>query len=393
VSLELEFKIALGLIILITHLFLIAAIGFLNVYAVIWVILLPFLINIKMLPGLLKACFVSPFEFAGLNLLGFVSCSLIIFFVCINFSYIQTPFPIGFDSRNFYMNIARQVANSEGLVYGFRPYNWGLLLSTGYILFKTSAVSMALSFYGFILTLIAIYKLCVRGLKISINYTLFGLLIISVTPAITNQLYTELKTDMGLLFFQVVSVSYLLYISKNYSLIEVIRSGSIFKGKDKQVIKSLVLLGLFIGFGLTIKLTNLFLATAIVVSLVWVVTNSYLVLSSTILFSLYIFYLGKIDDLTGLGQYHLGTKSFFISLVGLASIFLIVGISIYKVKITGILKSVILLSVFMLLPLAPWVIKSYNETGSMSPEKLLNGVKPGPDVSPYSIINNYKNQN
>lgn len=389
-----DFKISVGLILLISHLFIFAAIGLLNLYSILWVLLLPIVLQIKMLPDLLSSIFIQKVDLAHLNVIGFFSISILILYLLINFTYIQTTFPLGFDSRNFYMNIARQISESESLIYGYRPYNWGLLLSTGYILFKSSAVALSVSFYGFIISLIAIHQLCVRALKIDINNTLLLLLIIAVTPAITNQLYTELKTDMGLLFFQTVSISYLLHLFKDSSFVNWIKKNEKLEHRfSLKYIVSLSVLGLIIGFGLTIKLTNLFLAVAIIVAFIWISTENFFIITSAILSALVVLYLGKIDNLSGLSQYHLSTGKFFVGLLILATIAFFIGVIKDKVKIIGTIRALSIMIIFMILPLLPWMIKSYNESKSLNPEQLLNGIKPGPDITPYSIISNHKNSN
>ena len=81
-----DFKIGIGLIVLISHLFIFASFGYLNLYSVLWVILLPLALQVRQVPKLLKTSFIKPVDLAQLNIIGFFSLSLLIFFLLVNFT-------------------------------------------------------------------------------------------------------------------------------------------------------------------------------------------------------------------------------------------------------------------------------------------------------------------
>ena len=377
-------KIALGLIFFVLLLFGISAIWLLNKYSIVALIILPFLISYK---TTLKDLNNAMFKTADLKLsaVGTFIGSILVFYVVLNFVYVQAPFPIGFDSRNFYMNIANQVAHHNGLIYGFRPYNWALLISTGYVMFESSPVPLSISFFGYILSLFAMFHLGVKVLKLNPNIILFVMLLFTVSPAITNQLHLELKTDFGLLFFQLMTLSlFLKYISKKST-------------EDNTKILSFsfnsnwVLMGALVGFGLGIKMTNLFLLFALIICLFWIKSKSIATTLGVVSLTMALFILVRLDDLSGVRIYHLGLNYVVIACGLLGLILLIKGLIADRAAIVHSIKSVVVLGMMAGLVLLPWLVKNYNETKSLHPQVLLNGATMGPEINMQILHRNYMN--
>ena len=339
----------------------------------------------------LKGMLVKDWSINGLNIVGLFCISILILYLAMNFTYNQSPFPIGFDSRNFYMNISKQVALKEGLIYGFRPYNWAILMSMGFVIFKSTAVGLSLSFYGYILSLFAIFHLGARRLKINPNHVLLAMLVLTASPAITNQLYVELKTDFGLLFFQILTVSFFLSFVSSDRCKAYMRSTQIEKAKLKALSPYLIILGLFVGFGLGIKMTNMFLLFSIIICLFWLFNDDKILTSGVILLTLALFMIVRLDDLSGVRLYHLGLNSILMVLLGSGVVAM--GYSLYRNR-NAVFKPFVLvccIGLISMTTMSPWLIKNFNETRSLSPKTLLNGAPAGPDININTLHNNYIN--
>jgi len=386
------YNIGLGIFAICALLFILAAIKQYNTYSAIAVLVLPFIFHIRSLPKLLFNILLKEVELKGLKIWGGLFLCFTLFFLAMNFAHLHAPFPVGFDSRNFYMNIARQVALSEGLIYGFRPYNWSLLISLAYVLFGSSSLAVSVSFLGYILSTVAIYHLGIKAFKIKVNNVLLGLLILTVTPAITNQLYIELKTDMGLLFFQTLAVLFFVRCMLSKGFNKILKSDqqlALNPFKMTGNISKIIVLGLFLGFGLSIKLTNMFLVFAMVICLFWIISENKWVISSIFLITILLFMLAGLDKLTGLHEYHLGRTGLIIalSLVSLITVTFSF-LNARKKVINGVVISAAL-ALFTAVPLLPWMVKNYNDTESIHPSSLLNGAAAGAKVNMNTFHTNY----
>ena len=270
-------------------------------------------------------------------------------------------------------------------IYGFRPYNWSLLISTGYVLFESNPVALSISFYGYILSLFAMYHLGSKTLKLNPNIILFVMLLFTVSPAITNQLHIELKTDLGLLFFQLMTLSlFLQYISKH---------------SDEENAKVLFLnfnskllfIGALVGFGLGIKMTNLFLLFALIICLFWIKSKSIISTLGVVSLTMALFILVRLDDLSGVRIYHLGLNYLMGACAILGVLLLGRGLLNDRVAIVNSVKNVFVIGMVAGLVLLPWLVKNYNETKSLHPQVLLNGATMGPDINFQLLHRNYIN--
>ena len=377
-------RIGLGLAIIS---FLIFLLCFLNVYTLVSalaLLCLPYVVGITVWPKIVFRFFTESYNVSPLNVLGLCSSVIVLFYLTMNFVYIQAPFPVGFDSRNFYMNIARLVSINESLVFGYKPYNWALIISLGYKVFDSSAVALSLSFYGYLLSFYAYIKLGTKYLKLDLNVILFLGLLITVSPAITNQLYVELKTDFGLLFFQIIAIILFCQLIKNLRVSNIEK----FKSSIIQSKAFVILLGVILGFGIGIKLTNIFLIFSLLLAFVWIVSRNILFVIGCSLATIALFILAGMDDMSGLSQYH-------DNLLVFAILLMVVGIGMiikfafqeYKTALMSLLFASSLGLVTML-SLSPWLLKNAIETNSLNPSVVLNGAYPGPGYNLYDLMKN-----
>lgn len=378
--------IGFGLILFILILFILGSLGLISQNVVILLLFLFALVNLFYLVQSFRKFFLSPIDIRGINVLGILSFFGIVYFIILNALSSIGPFPSGFDSRNFYINISKLIADQSSLVEGYQPYYWSLLMSTGFALFDKVELVLLLSYFPIILVCLAGFKLGVEDLKLDKNNVLFVLCAFVVTPAVTNQMYTELKVDFAMLFYQLLCLSYLIVLLKR---IQKIDPSEVLKAKVRPLLMIVLLLGLLSGFALGIKMINMFMVFTILVILWWDEKDLFGTLSMLAL-CLLLFLIAGIDELSGLNKYHTTVDAVKIVLLVLmvggfvASFILRRKLNLFKSAITGIY----LMACGVLV--SPWVIKNYIETRSLSPRSLLMGKTPGPEIGVQTIINNYE---
>lgn len=386
-------KIAIGLIVISCLFFALSAVWWLKPLPIIVVLIFPVLLNIRSIPSFLKQVTVQPYIIHKLSLFGLFSLLSLGFYLCLNFAYTQAPFPVGFDTRNLYMNISKQVAESQGLIFGYRPHYWELMMSTGFVIFKSSPVPLSISFYGYLLSIFAMFHLGVKSLKIDPNKVLFCILLFTVAPAISNQLYIELKTDFALLFYQLTAA--IVFFSIFNHLVESKETSAINFSKTFKLSKSLIqmfgLLGVLIGFGLGIKMTNMFLLFTLVIALFWLIVDNLLATFSVVLLTMALFILVSLDDLSGVRIYHLGLNYTLIGCGLLGTLLFIWSLFKNRSQMLACIKMLSITGFFAMVTLSPWLIKNYNETKSLHPKTLLNGATAEPNINIQTLQRNYRN--
>lgn len=379
-------ELALGIIAFITVLFLIGVFGLLDVTSVFLLIFVSAVINISFLFSSIKDYLLKPINISDLSLLGYGSFILIVFFLTLNFMNTNIPYPTGFDSRNFYMNLAKLIAVNESLVKGYQPYNWTLLISVGFIIFDYVELALGISFFGIIISLIPIYELARKRFKYDLNHIFLVILLLVITPSIVNQMFIELKVDFGLLFFQLVTLNVFLDNFKRSTL----------KNKDHksevdvtQGMSLFVVLGLLCGFGLGIKLINLFMIFTIGI-LIWWDRNKIAGLFAALFLATAFIMVAGIDETSGLADSHLGLYFVKITCVVLGVVF--IAYSFFKYKeytINNTIKSLVF-GLAIILTMLPWMAKNYHETKTLSVKSLILGDEPGPKLNAVTILQNYR---
>ncbi len=379
------YSTVIGIMLLSFVLFLLAIFGLLYNFIIIPLLIIPIIINWRKNLSILKELSISNLfeKDSKINYLTGILIAMIIALITINYLSCMGPFPSGFDSRNYYVNISKLLGEYNGLVEGFQPYTWSLFMSIGNIAFKNISLTLLLSFSGFLLTLWAIWELCRNYCRLSLNYSLLVLLLLCTIPAIFNQLYVEQKIDFGLLFVQLCSV--LLFID----IVDKIKAAKKFR-TDKDLIRLFILLGIFSGFALGIKATHLYMLFSLVI-LLWTIYCGYNGFLAAFFITLFVVFVGKLDDISGLRDYHLGISYLKYIVLVLGLVFF--GLSVYKNRIAFLssFKMSTILAAIALLVFMPWMIKNYSDNPSgVSINKIIMGENPGPNINSQKMINNYK---
>lgn len=404
-----------GILILVLFVFLLGIVGLLNPFVMWPVLILLVAINYKSWLHFIKTVLLKPIKIPeNLNLLGIfpMFCLLVIF--SINFPQIIRPIPTGFDAIQLYVNLPALVADHQALVAGFQPYNWSLFMSLGFILFDKTEVALSLSAAGGLLSLFLMFYLGKNWLKININLLLLCLTVFYLAPTIVHQSSKELKVDLGLLYFSFCCIILFIYwyyqnnkslkikdeIDMNYnaeqpfsfSILQKIADSRIVNFISKKVNPYLILLGLFCGFALGIKLTAAFLILAVTATM-WYIAKGRIGFIAMFCVCIFAVLFLKLDQTGDLRQYHL-SATLLMYLALLIGIAIIVWLFIKDRKIVlHYVKTSVIYAIIVILTFLPWAAKNIIETGSLSVDAILIGKKLGPDIDATVIIKNFQDYN
>lgn len=384
-------KICVGCIICITYMIILGAVGFLSPFILWPLLLIPVVLNYKGTFTFIKKLFITPFfETERKNTIAYVLFFILIVFLTINIFSAQSPFPFGFDSRNFYVNISRLVGESGELVRGFPPYAWSLFMSLGYLLIDSPEVTHNLSSTACVLALLYVYRICRKYFDFSAAEALLIMVVFVVTPAVFNQLYAELKIDFGLLFFQLAVLDLIfLYIRRR----EKVKDRELSAVKDIWKFEKgtimIVMIGIISGYAISIKFTHLFFLFAVIIGF-WTYFSSIRGFLCSFFLCFGFVLLLRLDDISGLRYYHLGasTLSYVLLVIGL-----IIMALLFKSDKSGLFRSIrasAIIAILSVIGIFPWIIKNYSETPTLSPTQLLLGTPPGPDLNLEKMNQNYQ---
>jgi hypothetical protein len=372
--------ISSGLLGLTAMLFVLGAVSLLYSFVLIPIfVLLLVLLRSRALHFVRLSCWAALPLDKNLNALGLFSFFLLLFLTALNFAAVNVPMPAGFDALTLYANLPTLIADRHGLVEGFQPYNWSILMSLGLTLFNSVEISFGLSWLGGILSVFALYSLGRNWLKIDINHTLLGLLVFTLIPAFYLQSYGEIKVDLGLLF---VYLSILLLLL-GYAKAEIFSVASSSQRTDSSTspgnLAAFAMLGILTGFAVGIKLTTLYFSLALLCA-VWFYYHGKRGFFAALSASLWLIFLLKVDQIAGLRQFHLGVDRLQWALFA-CSVLLALGIlSAEKMKFWDSLRKTLVFVLFAGLAFSPWMVKNYLDSRSLSPQILLNGVQPQPKL-------------
>lgn len=410
-------SIAFGMITVSILLFLLGALQLLHAMVIGPLLAIILLVFRQRLLFFLKYTLAQPIQFSGkINWLGFGSFYLLLLFVSLIYLQNIRPFPTGFDALAVYMNLPNLIGNTNGLVSGFSPYYWSLFVSLGFILLDNFSLVVSLSVSGAILSGFAIYSICRKW--INDNHALFTTALFFTLPMVNFQAYSDVKTDLGLLFFMLtvvlVLINYLRYIypSSTNKIVSILTSSIKSKKKKKRISEKkqepeqkikgwlgskiskdyeyIILLGVLSGMVLGIKLTGLILIFSTIAGLIVIKTGRIGFLSSMTLF-LFIILVGKLDVASGLRAYHFGASYFTWAVLLLT----LVGIGFLWVRSREILietvKNVLLYAAFVGLIYIPWPVKNFSETGQLSISTITEGKPTGASKNMFEFIRNARN--
>ena len=411
-------EIALGLQGLVFLLFLLGVTSLLRTEVVGFLLLLLAGLHYKSVFEFFKTCLFTPIKLTKeLNALGTMSFFFISYLVLQNFFQVNTPFPLGFDALNTYGPLPKLIAEHKEIIGGFQIYNWSLFMSLGYILFDSSEVAMGLSMLGGVLTIFALFVLGKYYFKMNVNILLFSLLVFYITPSICVQSYLEVKIDLGLLFILVSTfillAEWVVRISRTFDYPnerikeekpEMKKGKVLVSNSNDHLVKignkklsdvpgkkyaEIIAIGLLLGFAFGIKLTTLF-AIFCTIMIYWYVYNGRLAALGVALISIASVLIVKLDQMTGLREYHLNVDivQWVVLIIGLG----LLGYAAMQNKekaIKAVWISAITIGLFGA-SILPWIAKNFIDTKCLSQKCLFQGEKQSPDLKVKSILKKYK---
>ena len=414
---------ALGIMLITFLLFIFGIFHLLYLFVIAPMLLALLLFNWQKTFQVVKATLFRPIDISPkFNAIGVFSFLFLAAFLVFDFVQILRPFPLGTDSINLYVNLPTLIAEYAGLVDGYQPYNWSLFMSLGLIVFGRVDVVLALSFLGGVLTLFALYRLGRKWLDV--NYTMLCLLLFFSTPMINFLLFMDMKIDLGLLYFtlcmMILFVNWVsppeltetikdpikstnskkLISSKQKNLkpkalprINYLKKAKAFFSKRLPPIlienKMLVLMGVFAGFALGIKMTTLLVFFALMAA-IWYKEGGIWSFFSAAFLMVGVTFILRLDDQALLRQYHQN-----VSIIQWVLLAVGLGLAVYtginnRKMMLRLVKISLITSVFFLLPILPWFGKNYVETKSFTTSALLNGKKAIPQIDLNTLENKWK---
>lgn len=274
--------------------------------------------------------FLQPFFVVGLMLVTAAS-----------FLHILRPIPIGWDDIGVYMNVASLTGDHGTLVGGFGTYNWGLIMSLGFLVWHTPYVAMLFSFLGGLLAFWGI-TLVLRQIfadKKPGAVPLFLLTALAMSPFVLFQMGEDMKIDMGLLFLGSLSFFITLLL---------------WRREDLRRWPFYLVLGLILGVALGVKMTAILLII-MVVSLLGLRLVGGWALAAILFWSLFAFFLG---DFFALGGLHImpDTRQTFLIITGILGIGATIKVLLASAPRRAFLTMVIPVIVGILLAFSPWLI-------------------------------------
>lgn len=401
-------KIGVGMMVVVAVLFVLGLLGLLHT------VLLFILLGVTLLLGwrdaysFVRATLITPIKVPkGINAIGYAGFFVLFVLVSMNLVHVVRPIPLGYDSITLYVNLASLINDYNGLVAGHQPYNWSLFISLGYLLFSKTAIVLTLSFMGTLLSLFAIYQLSRKWLNV--NFALLVTLLFYSMPMANWLSFRDVKIDLGLLFFSLIILLLFHHLMQDRKVGSAHKKQTKTSKKKRKQAKPLpqlavvsrvavgwrslttrlspswirenqlvVLLGILMGFALGIKLSTLMLFLALIVALWYIRDGGLAAILGGASLSVGLVLLAGLDQQASLRQFHT-TATFTAAILCLIGLGFFVYLLRTKTKAAiANLRTTALIGLFMAATLAPWLVKNYSETKSLSVTTLTNGKRANP---------------
>ncbi len=355
--------VALGMGILTLLLMGLAAIGFLQTWTIIPILVVLLIWQRKVCWSFIKYVFWNPINTKDVSFWTFAVVAIILIFTAFNLVGMLKIFPLGYDGAVLYQNITKNIVDSQSLEQGGQAYNWSLFTSLGPLLFGSMAFSIFLSHIMGVLSMWAMFHL--GRIFLSITGAWIGIAIFYTLPAISFHNFIDEKVDLGFLFICIAIVIFFLNYAKSFQYD--------FSIKNKTSITFFSLLGFLMGFALGIKYLGVLIIIAIILMIVyqWGGIKAYLGMMLT---TVAILFLLKINTF---GYLDISSTQRF-TIVGIFSL-LGIGLLLFYFKkfdwVRGfrLAQNIGIMLVVITLSFMPWIIKNTIETDNISTKTILYG--------------------
>lgn len=375
--------------------FFITVLAFFGIFKALYVF--PFLIGIlglgwKSTIAFLKLTFITPLNKSeNFNWIGFSSFFLILVFISLILMSNVRPVPFGFDALAIYLNLPNLISQNGGLIEGYSPYYWSIFIALGNVIFGQLEIVIALSVAGGVLSMFAIFEIARKWLDINFSLTIVA--IFYSLPIINYQSFRDVKTDLGLLFILLTAFLVLIKwlsikettakIEKKNTLnekMEIEKTNGLFASFLSESEQLVVILGIFSGMALGIKLTGLIFILAVLTVFSYQ-KGGVIGFFANFALTVFVILIGDLD--TSLRAYHFGTDTlkWIMGLIGLIAL----GYVGYKQKdqLISLIKISAIYLFLVGIIYAPWPVKNFQETGELSIKTLIEGKPTGiPEIYP-----------
>lgn len=368
-------KLATGFFVLALMLFLIASVGLLKAWAVFPILALMIVPGFKPLVQFSKANLLTKSRPFKVHMAALLSFGILILMIALNLVYTMRPFPIGFDDMNLYMNTPKLLSGYGSLTPGGDAYNWSLIMSLGFVLYKSATVAILLSILPGILSLFALYRIA-RNLNLPLGWSILSLLVFYTLPNIIWQSRNDAKVDLALLFIILCGVLLVteFYASKESSPPKL----KWFRWEIPASNLIWIICGLLVGFAFGIKYTSLMATFGFLVYLFYTIAGRWAALgvfflSFALIFALKLIRFGAFEEVSGM----VAVFPLLISIIFFVWAVIKDRSSLFKAIVPALLFGGVVVFTFI-----PWSVKHLSENGKISFAHLLTGKSPVPVLYP-----------
>lgn len=349
--------IALGLGVIMLGVFVLGYIGFLNPIYIGALFLVLLVLTYKEVILFLKRFCLQKFEFeARFFSFEILFLFVLVFVLTLNVIDLIRPMPIGWDDMGVYLNYPKQMAGIEALLSG-TTNNYFLLATLPFVFIKNQYLAamsgMFVSFWGGVLMLFALAALATRFFKK--EYALMLATLMYVIPMTMHQSYADMKTDMMLFFFMIMSI----FVVYEWFT------------KTTKNNKWLILAGVLAGIAFGIKPTAILLIFAIIIGIFYTYWSWQGALGVFLLEWIILRFSGSLRLLNGVDHQLVLGGEIVLGLMAMCCFIF----AIRKNKQTQKLLMSLVVFIFALgVAFMPWLSKNMDETGyNLQIGALLNG--------------------
>lgn len=276
----------------------------------------------------------TPLLLKDIPLIDFLLVMLILWLTAWNFIEVTAPLPQDYDDFVLYLNIPNLMTITHTYVTGHIMHAFAFLQAAPMILFKNAALSKTLVWACSALSLFGVFTFAKQFLKSNFK-SLLVTLVLALVPTLYVHSYDQTKVEFAMIFFCLLALLNLYFYFNEKSL------------------KWLGLVGLFMGFAVTIKISALLLVPIIFVILLWDLAGFWTALFLYFL-TLLLFFLGYLPSIpTALSSSVLLYISAILALFCL--IFAIIKKQIIPFKLW---KPILTLALGIIIPILPWAISN-----------------------------------
>ncbi len=318
----------------------------------------------------------------NLTNVGIICILFIVLINAITFGFTLSPFPVGFDAQNYYVNLPKLMTEAGVLQRGYQPYNWSLLQAGGYGLTGRIELLLILSWYGLILVQWATWEIGKRIMGMKTEVVLVAILLFSFMPSVTTQASQELKVDLGLTFMLMAMVMAGFALFENLKL----------RPTRRSMVALSLIIGVLGGVSLGIKLTAI-IALFGIIAILWYQSLGRMAFLGVFFTCLALVFFAQLDTRAGLRSYHAS-----VAWIQIVSLFLGLGCMFFAIKDQWkkglkVLYMSTVIAMASAMVFTPWLLKNYSEIPDPTFIQLLNGTNHGPVFNIKKIDRNLKQQN